>query len=80
MPQSFRRLLLLAALLGSLGCHRPVAAPVAEQTAELAWFRDVTAESGIDFVHDAGPTGTFFLPQIVGSGAAVLDFDGDGLL
>ncbi len=80
MPQSFRRLLPLAALLGCLGCHRPVPAPIAEQSAGPSWFRDVTAESGIDFVHDAGPTGAFFLPQIVGSGAAVLDFDGDGLL
>jgi hypothetical protein len=42
------------------------------------WFLDVTGEVGLDFVHDAGPTGKYFMPQIMGSGAAVLDFDNDG--
>jgi len=41
---------------------------------------DVTEELGLDFVHDAGPTGTYFLPQIVGSGAALFDFNNDGRL
>src|SRR5262249_59660786 len=46
-----------------------------------AWFRDVTEEVGLDFVHDAGPVdGRYFLPQIMGSGAALFDFDGDGRL
>src|SRR5437868_4347623 len=42
------------------------------------WFHDVTEESGLNFVHDAGPTGKFFMPQTVGSGAALFDFDNDG--
>src|SRR5262249_40983513 len=33
-----------------------------------------------DFVPDAGPPGHFFMPQIMGSGAALFDFDGDGRL
>jgi enediyne biosynthesis protein E4 len=44
------------------------------------WFIDVTDEVGLDFVHDAGPLGSFFMPQALGSGAALFDFDGDGLL
>ena len=44
------------------------------------WFADVTAQKGLDFVHDAGPTDSYFMPQIVGSGAALFDFDGDGRL
>ncbi len=44
------------------------------------WFEDVTEQVGLDFVHDAGPTGHYFLPQIVGSGAALFDFDGTGRL
>ncbi len=45
------------------------------------WFADVTDEVGIDFVHDPGPVdGRYFMPQIVGSGAALFDFDGDGRL
>jgi hypothetical protein len=41
---------------------------------------DITAESGLNFVHDAGPTGSYFVPQIIGSGAALFDFDNDGRL
>jgi hypothetical protein len=44
------------------------------------WFKDVTEESGLNFVHDAGPVGSYFMPQIMGSGAAFLDFDNDGRL
>ncbi len=59
------------------------AQPVAEQAAVHAgspWFADVTQELGIDFVHDAGPTGAYFMPQVMGSGAALFDFDGDDRL
>src|SRR5215208_3307078 len=45
-----------------------------------AWFADVTAEVGLDFVHDPGPAGHFFMPQIMGAGAALFDFNGDGRL
>jgi len=45
------------------------------------WFADVTKDMGLDFVHDPGPVDErYFMPQIVGSGAALLDFDGDDLL
>jgi hypothetical protein len=44
------------------------------------WFIDVTDEVGLDFTHDAGPLGSYFMPQALGSGAAFFDFDGDGLL
>jgi hypothetical protein len=53
------------------------------------WFADVTDEVGLDFVHDAGPEplprgkgarGKYFMPQIIGSGAALFDFNNDGLL
>ena len=48
---------------------------------EPPWFADVTAASGIDFVHDAGPSdGRYFMPQINGSGAALLDYNNDGRL
>jgi hypothetical protein len=43
------------------------------------WFADVTEESRLVFVHDAGPVG-HSMPQIMGSGAALFDFDGDGRL
>jgi hypothetical protein len=44
------------------------------------WFVDVTARAGINFVQDAGDLRKYHVPQIHGSGLAVFDFDGDGLL
>ena len=34
----------------------------------------------LDFTHDPGPLGNYFFPQIMGSGAALFDYDGDGRL
>jgi hypothetical protein len=55
-----------------------------EQSSDVAsdqqWFEDVTKELGVDFVHDPGPLGNYFFPQIMGSGTAVFDFDNDGAL
>src|SRR5438552_3526613 len=45
-----------------------------------AWFADVTDEVGLNFVHDAGDLSKYQLPQIHGSGVALFDYDGDGLL
>lgn len=48
---------------------------------EAPWFEEVAQGVGLDFIHDPGPVdGKYFMPQIMGSGAALFDFDGDGLL
>ncbi len=44
------------------------------------WFEDVTDAWGLGFTPDPGPTGSYFMPQSVGTGAAAFDCDGDGLL
>ena len=41
-------------------------------------FRDVADESGLRFRHFTGSTGEYFMPEIMGSGGALLDYDGDG--
>jgi hypothetical protein len=41
-------------------------------------FTDITTRSGIEFVHVNGATGDKLLPETMGSGVAVLDFDSDG--
>ena len=41
-------------------------------------FNDVAAEVGLNFQHHNGMTGKFYLPEIMGSGAAVFDYDNDG--
>jgi hypothetical protein len=43
-----------------------------------ALFREVAAETGLSFVHDNGGRGQFYLPEIIGSGVALFDYDGDG--
>jgi len=41
-------------------------------------FREVAAETGLQFSHFTGATGEFYLPEIMGSGVALVDYDGDG--
>ena len=41
-------------------------------------FTDVTAAAGIDFVHVTGAFGEKWMPETMGSGVIVLDYDGDG--
>ena len=43
-----------------------------------AWFEDVTASSGIDFVHVSGDSKEKPFPAANGSGLGMLDFDLDG--
>lgn len=43
-----------------------------------AWFEDVTERSGLRFIHQAGTN--YFMPDQVGSGIALFDYDNDGRL
>jgi hypothetical protein len=83
--------LLVAALLFgvalSSGCRRADterdggASQQSDEAREPPWFADVTAAVGLDFVHDPGPIdGSYFMPQSVGSGAALFDMDNSGRL
>jgi len=42
-------------------------------------FVDITEEAGIRFVHENGSFGKKFLPETMGSGTVLFDYDGDGL-
>ena len=76
-------MLLVCVLLLGANCRRESVAK-SGKTTQLPdipeWFADVTQEWGVNFVHDPGPVGTYFMPQSMGSGLAVFDCDGDGLL
>jgi hypothetical protein len=74
-----RSAILLCALF-LIGCQSERPSEPQPEPAEPALFRDVTEEWGLKFRHDAGPFGSYFMPQIIGSGAALFDFDNDGLL
>ena len=41
-------------------------------------FADVAAQAGIDFKHDNGARGERYIAETMASGAAFLDYDGDG--
>ncbi len=66
----------------TLGCERSQPDEVASlsrtQPPQGAWFTEITAEAGLDFRHDAGIDGSYFMPEIVGSGGALFDYDNDG--
>lgn len=71
-------------LAAALGCSRPSVQTATEGAPSgPAWLEDVTAQLGITFRHDAGPTppaAPYFMPMSVGSGVALFDYDGDGKL
>lgn len=41
-------------------------------------FQDVTHEVGIDFSYRSGATGHFYFAEVMGGGAALIDYDNDG--
>jgi hypothetical protein len=43
-------------------------------------FEDVTLKSGVRFHHNAGKTSQKYLPETMGSGVAMFDYNNDGLL
>ncbi len=70
----------VAMALGALlvgGCDRRPEAERATVTTH-AVFDEVASAVGLDFQHDNGARGSFYLPEIMGAGCAFLDFDGDG--
>jgi enediyne biosynthesis protein E4 len=48
------------------------------QAEDRTLFRELAAEVGLSFQHFIGATGSYFTPEIMGSGVALLDYDGDG--
>jgi hypothetical protein len=49
-----------------------------QQELPVVRFVDVTEEAGIDFVHENGAYGDKLLPETMGSGCALFDYDVDG--
>jgi hypothetical protein len=60
------------------GITAPVAPSRSVPEVPVAKFTDVTAWSGINFVHYSGAYGDKLLPETMGGGAAFFDFDNDG--
>src|SRR5437868_15232691 len=60
---------------GSLSSNVALAAT---GSSEADVFRDVAAETGLSFQHFNGATGKHFMPEIMGPGVALFDYDNDG--
>lgn len=65
--------------ISGVGCRRsaPNALPKIGD-AVSPWFEDVTDKLGLRFTHVAGTN--YFMPDQVGSGVALFDYDNDGRL
>src|SRR5713101_3064884 len=75
LPVWFGITTLLAAALLDWASAGPTSRPAGER-AEL--FEDAAGNSGLNFQHFIGATGSYYTPEIMGSGVALLDYDGDG--
>lgn len=61
---------------GLTACSPSEDEPVAEPLQSM--WTDRALDVGIDFVHQSGRAGDFYMPEIMGSGVALFDADGDG--
>lgn len=81
-----RRRLLLTVLLvigsfASTSCREQPGQPAgsaSNSAADQAYFVDRAPSVGINFRHEIEAPGTYFMPEIMGSGCALFDFDRDG--
>lgn len=63
-------LLILLYLLSLPGCE-----PVNDSA---SFLKDVTSQVGLNFKHEPGVDGSYFMPESIGSGVALFDYDNDG--
>src|SRR5512135_2166781 len=71
-----REILMACMAFGALPPQRR--AVRAKSSAAKPIFRDVAAEVGLNFHLFSGATGQHFLPEILGAGVALVDYDNDG--
>ena len=75
------RVICLALVLGA-GCRADSpdsrSSSDARSTSAPAWFVERARESGLDFVHFNGMSGQYYVPENMGPGIGLLDYDNDG--
>lgn len=73
--------LLVALVLTACASDAPAPTPPTEtsttETPTPPIFRDVALDTGLDFRHLIGSSGSYYLPEIMGAGVALVDYDGD---
>ncbi len=58
------------------GCDKIEDTPWEESEKNI--FTDITGQVNLNFIHNPGVDGSYFMPESIGSGNAFLDFDNDG--
>ncbi|MBT8103244.1 MAG: CRTAC1 family protein [Gammaproteobacteria bacterium] len=71
-----RRVAASSLILFVSACNAPPDKP--QTTVGAGGFTDISEAANLSFVHDAGIDGSYFMPEIIGSGVALFDHDGDG--
>jgi enediyne biosynthesis protein E4 len=69
--------LILLCCVTALGCSRTSHVSV---PSDHPWFEEIAGRAGIRFEHRSGHRDRFYLPEIMGGGAALFDMDNDGNL
>lgn len=79
---TWRCMLMLLVTIGSLTSCRDrqnqPAGLAGNPATDQVYFVDRAAAVGIEFRHQTDPPGSYFMPEIMGSGCAMFDFDRDG--
>lgn len=70
--------LLVLLLAVNVGCLSDTNSPAATVLEESASFHDAADETGLLFRHDNGMTGVRYMPEMLGAGSALFDYDRDG--
>ncbi len=65
-------------LLTSLAVSLLLLAALGSAQQPRAIFADKTRDTGLEFTHFNGASGELLLPEVIGSGGAVFDYDNDG--
>lgn len=79
----FARLLPVICILLPQGCDQTSqnlerSSVEESRQSDQPWFEDESGSSGIEFEWTSGATGQFNLPEIIGGGIAMIDYDDDG--
>ena len=69
---------LIACLAALASVHGGAQKPAQPPSPGRPWFEEVAEKSGVRFTHRSGHKDKFYLPEIMGGGAALFDMDGDG--
>ena len=64
-------------LSGLAGRASGLASPVFGFPSQVPLFREVAEKVGLKFHHFTGATGEYYMPEIMGAGVALFDYDND---